>query len=213
MIGIATVWSLGATDFGVLQSALALATLLAAFCGLGLDPLVRERLKLRPLETASTLGTGMALRCGAGIVAYLTMVMVSSPSQETPRSIWLVAALLVLTQTPLLIGLRFEDSAHRRRAVFAHNLALIISSLIVVSLIWSGADAVWFAAAVVLEQPLAGLFLLFGHDRVAPEEETFHWEWSTATEWLKTCGKPLGAAVSRTVVDNKVPTFYVAAIP
>lgn len=195
VMGLATVWSLGASGFGVLQSALALASILAAVCGLGLDPLVRERLKLRPLETAATLGTGMALRCGAGIIVYLILVMVTSPSQSTPRSVWLVSALLVLTQTPLLIGLRFEDPLHRSRAIFAHNLALALSFFVVLLLIWIGADPVWFAAAIVLEQPLAGLFLLFGHDQVAPDEETFHWEWSAATEWLRNCGKPLGTVL------------------
>ena len=193
-IGIAAAWSLGAADFGVLQSALALAMILAAVSGLGLDPLVREKLKLHPLETTSTLGTGMALRCAAGIMVYFMMVMATSPTEPT-RPVWLVAALLVLTQTPLLIGLRFEDPIHRPRALFAENLALILSLLVVVMLVWVGAEPVWFAAAVVLEQPLAGLLLLLGHDSVAPEEETFHWEGPAAIEWLKTCWKPLGAVL------------------
>jgi|GEM_PF-2789662 len=192
--GLAMAWSLGAADFGVLQSALALAAILAAITGLGLDSLIRERLKLHPLDTTSTLGTGMALKCGAGIIAYLVLVMVIS-TQATPRSVWLVAALVLLTQTPLLIGLRFEDAAHRPRALFAHNLALILSCLIIGLLVWCGADAVWFAAAIVLEQPLAGLLLLFSHDRVAPEEETFHWEWEAARHWAKACWKPLGSVL------------------
>lgn len=187
--------SLGAADFGILQSALALATILAATTALGLDPLIRDRLKQHPLETAMTLGTGMALRCGAGIIAYLVMVVVTLSTETMGRPVWMVATLLVLTQAPLLIGLRFEDPAHQPRAVFARNVALILSTLIVVMLVWISADPVWFAAAIVLEQPFAGLLLLFSHDRVAPEEESFHWDWAPAKDWLKRCWKPLSGVL------------------
>lgn len=184
--------SLGAADFGILQSALALATILAAATSLGLDSLIRDRLKQHPLETTITLGTGMALRCGAGLIAYLIMVGVTLSTDALGRPVWMVATLLVLTQVPLLIGLRFEDPAHQHRATLARNVALVLSTLIVIMLVWIRADAVWFAAAIVLEQPLAGLLLLFSHDRVAPEEESFHWDWALAKDWLKRCSKPIG---------------------
>lgn len=225
VVGLLAAWSLQAADFGALQSAFALATILAAVASLGLEGLVRERLVQKPDETTATLGTGMALRCIAGGLLYACVVMGSSPTQQSPRAVWLVATLLVVLQTPLLLGLRLEDLAQRQRAVFAQNFGFGLSAVMTLVLIWRGADAVWFASAILLEQPISGLLLLYGHGRIAPEEDAFTWDWDAAKSWMRRCWKPLGHSllplaiipVAQLVVvarsaQDKTGTFAVAAL-
>lgn len=195
LIGLGAAWYLDAEGYGALQSALALGSILAVLTGLGLEPLIRERLRQSPEESTATLGTGMALRCSAGVIVYLAMVLLTSSHQATPRSIWLVAALLVITQTPLLLGLRLDEAAHQPRRRWAENIAFGLSAAMAATLVWRGADAVWFATAVVLEQPIASLLLLYGHEKIAPNEDAFTWEWSMAKDWLRRCWPPLATSL------------------
>lgn len=187
LLGVWIAWSIGSSGYGALQSAMALALLLSTATGFGLDTLVKKELRKNPAESASTLGTAMALRCGAGVLVYVGLLLFTSSHQATPQSIWLVAGLILLTQTPLLLGLRLEDAGHGAHVVRAGYIGFFLSAAIATTLVLRDADAVWFACAFVLEQPLTALVLLYWHGKIAPDEEAFTWEWATARTWLRQC--------------------------
>lgn len=183
-LGLGIAWQLGPAEFGALQAAVALAVFLAQACTLSLDTPLRDRLRGRPAEAMESIGTAMGLRAAAGVLVYCALLFLL-PAQigGQPRSVWLIAGLIVLLQAPLALSFRLEEMPRLPRR--ARRFGLAASALAAGLLLWHGAGMIWFAAAAALQPPLSALYLFVAHMRLAPEEEKFTWNLPLARRWLR----------------------------
>ena len=178
---------LGPADYGILNSAIAIVTMLLALGGLGLDSVIRQELVRDPVNAPTILGTCMALRVVAGGLCYLMLYSLTSGRSEDLRVVWLVTGLMLITHVPLSLDFWFQAQLQLRVSTIAQNVAFAISAALRGLFILTNGAVVWFAVAIVLEGPIAGLFLFLSHGRLAPETESFHWDTSKAKSWLRAC--------------------------
>lgn len=153
---------LGPADFGVLSFALATATLLAVFSGLGLDLLVRRDLVPIDAPTNTILGTVAFLRTAVAALLYLGLVVAAlGLVREGPlRPTLLWSGLLLFQPAVLTVDLWFQARQLSKRTVIAQNTAFLLSSAARVGLVLADASLPAFAALIALDLALfTGLLL------------------------------------------------------
>jgi O-antigen/teichoic acid export membrane protein len=187
-------WSVGADDFGYIQAAIAMSAILATITSLGIEESVRTALKKNPEKTTAILGTGMALRGAAGIIGFAALFFFAPHNPDLKR-IWLTLGLVSVTQTPLVMAWWLEQNPHRQWARIAALSSFIFTALFLIVLLRHGAATVWFAAALVFEQPVFALIVFVMHLKLAPYEDTFEWDAALARAWLRESRSRLGLAL------------------
>ncbi|HEU5077709.1 MAG TPA: flippase [Opitutaceae bacterium] len=187
VIGVWMARYLGPADYGILNSAIAIVTMLLALGGLGLDSVVRQELVRDPANASMILGTCMALRVAAGVLSYLVLFFLTAGWAGELREVWLITGLMLITHVPLSLDFWFQAQLQLRVSTIAQNVAFAISAALRALFIMTGSAVVWFAVAIVLEGPISGLFLFFSHGRLSPETESFHWDTRRAKSWLRAC--------------------------
>ncbi len=191
-LGIA--WFVGPEDFGFIQASLAMATILATITSLGIEDSVRASLAAKPEQTTSILGTGMALRAAAGIIGYAALFFLA-PHAASLKQVWLVLGLFAITQTPLVMVWWLEQSPYLHWARLASLASFSITALFLIVLLRHGAAAVWFAAALVFEQPIFALIVFGMHLKLAPYEDTFVWDANLARGWIRESWRRLAVSL------------------
>jgi len=187
-------WFVGADDFGYIQAALAMSAILATVTGLGIEQSVRAEMQKNPQQTTSILGTGMALRGAAGLIGFAALFFLA-PQNTTLKPIWLTLGLMAVTQTPLVMAWWLEQSPFRHWARLAAFGSFLFTALFLIVLLRHGAASVWFAAALVFEQPVFALIIFGMHLKLAPYEDTFVWDAKLARAWLRESRGRLGLAL------------------
>lgn len=192
LIGVWMARHLGPADYGVLNSALALALLGMAVVGLGLDSVVRQELLREPAQAPGILGTCLGLRIAAGFLAYGLLAVALLLRDPATRTTWLVAAAMLVTHVPLTVDLWFQARLKMEYTALAQNAAFAFSALLRAALILGDAPLPWFAAAIVLEGPVSALLLLRWWRKLAPTEARLVWQGGRARLWLSSCWPLLG---------------------
>lgn len=187
LLGVCIARYLGPAEYGILSSAFALALMLLAFSSLGLDRLVQDEVANRPTESSIILGTAMGLRLAAAAIAYVSILLFLPDAFPGLRLVWLVAGLVVFSHIPLTVEswLRAKQQSHS--CSLALNTGFVITALLNLAFISNGVSAVWFAAVMALEAPLAALFVFHAYGKLAPNEDTFDWNTALARRWLRAC--------------------------
>lgn len=169
---------LGPADFGALNFAVALASLLAVLPALGLDGLVRRELVHTDAPTPALLGTVATLRLGAGLLAYLALATatVVFATDTILRSTLLFSALLLFQPALLTPDLWFQAHQRSKHTVIAQNIAFLLSSLGRVALILTHAPVPAFAALIIVDLALFGVLLARTTTHLGCPPTTWRWE-------------------------------------
>ena len=159
---------LGPEQLGVLSYSTAIVVLLGFLPAFGLDAIVKRDLLQRSGETAELLGSGAALRFGAGVIAYGGVLLVAwsgeGAGSEEPQLLPILG--LLLFQPALMVpDLWLQANLRASWSVCVQMMALVMCSVLRVWLICSGGTLVDFALVLVLETALgaAGVWVATRH--------------------------------------------------
>ncbi|MEO7336462.1 MAG: flippase [Caldimonas sp.] len=162
---LVTVWlarQFGPELFGVWNYAMAIALLFGVVATLGLDGVVVRELLRDKANAGAIMGTALALRAGAAVLALGGAVLVmlwTRPSQ--PLVVLLVAlnAAVLVFQSAQVIEYHFQARMKSKPAVVAANAAFLVSTVCRVILLFLGASIEWFGAFLVFEAALGAALL------------------------------------------------------
>ena len=150
---------LGPADFGALNYAIAFVALVWSFSDLGLSNIVVRELVHEPDDMPRTLGTALALRLGATVIAWIVAVYGISLlrlGDAEARTLVVIIATGMVFQVGDTLAWWFEAIVQSKYVVWGRSAAFLVSTLLRVGLILSGASLVAFGYAAAVEAVLAG---------------------------------------------------------
>lgn len=163
-IGAAIARYLGPEHYGTVSYVVAFVGLFGFISALGVDGILKRELVKRPERHNALMGTGFRLKL---IGASLAFTMVTIASFFFSRGNSLVQALIILLalnfflQVPFIISNFFYAKVKAKRAIQAQLGAAIISSVLKIILMISGAGIIWLIAIYVLDALWQALFLVY----------------------------------------------------
>ncbi len=178
---------LGPEQFGVLAYALTFIAIFQAIALLGLDNLVVRDLAAHPLQAHKYLGTTIGLRCASATASYIMVVTIAAllnKGDDHAFTVISIVGLIIFFQISDVIDLWFQSQLQSRRTVLAKWVSYVLTAIIKIFLILSGAGLIAFAMAAVIEAALA-LFALSIAYRLLRTSTRWRWSTSVAIELLK----------------------------
>lgn len=155
--------SLGAEQYGRWSFLTAALVLLAPVAHLGLESIIIRELVRGGRRSGETLGTGVGLRLGGGLVAWaLTVACVAFASPGNDRGALVAAAILgsgLMFQSAEVFDAWFQSRVEARYSVFARNLGFGVAAIGKVFCIWHHAPLSAFAGLAVVELTLCAAAL------------------------------------------------------
>lgn len=167
-VSVLTSRYLGPGNYGLVQYAASFASLLTAFCTLGMGDVMVPSLIETPNRQGKLLGTAIWLRLGSGLLSTLTVcltVRALNPGEE--MTLWVTAlycggmvlqsleTIRYFYQKCMLSQVTSLVTILVRTAVAAYKIVLLILQK----------NVLWFAFANVVEHGLFGLLLLLAYAR------------------------------------------------
>lgn len=161
---------LGPSAFGDLSTVEALTAIVAAVSMLGLDSFVIRELIREPEKRDEILGTAFLMRFWASLLlmpitigTYLLLRAMADIPGPSLTGIVLLYAVASVFKSFNVIDSWFQSQVLSRYVVYVQNSCLVLSSIVKIYLILSGASLVWFAASLVFDGAIlaAGLSLVF----------------------------------------------------
>jgi O-antigen/teichoic acid export membrane protein len=154
---------LGPTNYGVLSYALSFGGLLGFLSYLVSDGILSRELVKHPEKRDSLLGTAFVLKLIGGAVALLLTIIAAFiiDNSRLSRVLIIIYSLTFIIPAFGVVGNFFQANVQAKQTVKAQMVAMAISSILKVAIIFSGLGIIWVMAVYVLD----GL-------------------WSTITLWL-----------------------------
>lgn len=178
--GILVLRHLGPTDAGRLGNALALAAILAGFCDLGLDPIIRLEVLRDPERRNTLLGTAAGLRLLCVPVLFLAYALLLAREPADVRNIGLLLGVGATLASPVALTLDswFQSQTQAKYSVWGQTGGLFAGAVFRLIGVALGASLAWFGWAAGLEFVLGGLLMAWLYRRTA---DTRHWQFSRQT--------------------------------
>ena len=161
-VGIYVARYLGPERYGLLSYALSFVWLFSSLASFGLDDiLVRELVKL-PDQRQNLIGTVFWLKLFGTLVMGTAIATVMQFKTEDQQTYWLIAIITFgfLFQATNVVELYFQAQVQSKFTVRAQVVQLFITSIFKIFLVFSEAELVWFALALMLDQALVALLFL-----------------------------------------------------
>lgn len=177
---------LGPAQFGELAYILAFIAFFQAVTSLGLDGIVVREIAQNKERAGIILGTAFILRLCTGLICWLSAVVCTALLNDLhDRSVMLTALAggSLVFQAADTVDLWFQSQSQSRRTVLAKMTAFLLSSVVKVVLILSGAPLAAFAAVVMLDGLTAAIGLAIAYKR-SPCAERWSQALSTASQLL-----------------------------
>jgi PST family polysaccharide transporter len=165
-VGVWVARYLGPIQFGSLNFAGAFVALFGSVTTLGLDGIVMRELVHKAEDRHEILGTTLALRSVAGLVAVGVSIAILRLIQPHDRQALLLVSILSLTlvfQAFDTIDAFFQSQVRSKITVWAKNGVFLVFAAIRVSLIYAKAPLWTFAAAMTSEIALGAAGLVLGY--------------------------------------------------
>ena len=163
VVGVWVARYLKPEGFGLLNYAIAFASLFGALATFGMDGIVVRELVKIPEHRDEVLGTAFALRLVSGALTFcIVLAAVSIMRRGELLAIFMVGLLAAqfIFQSLNVIDLYFQSRVESRFTVYATNSAFLAMALLKVVLILSKAPLLAFAWAALGEVALGCLLLL-----------------------------------------------------
>ena len=161
-VGIYVARYLGPERYGLLSYALSFVWLFSSLASFGLDDiLVRELVKL-PDQRQNLIGTVFCLKLFGTLVMGASIAAVMQFKTEDQQTYWLIAIITFgfIFQATNVVELYFQAKVQSKFTVRAQVVQLFLTSIFKIFLVFSEAELVWFALALMLDQALVALLLL-----------------------------------------------------
>ena len=163
-VGIYVARYLGPERYGLLSYALSFVSLFSALASLGLDDILVRELVNQTEKRQNLLGTVFWLKVCGTVVMGTAIAAVLHFKVEDQQTYWLIGIITLgfLFQATNVVEFYFQAQVQSKFTVRAQIIQLLITSLFKIYLVWSEAELVWFAVALMLDQAVvAVLFLIF----------------------------------------------------
>lgn len=198
LVGAWVARHLGPVAYGELAYVLALLALFQATCTLGLDgPVVRD-IAQDARRTSVHLGTALRLRLGAGILGWLSAIVIVvalRPGDSTAAVMVAIAGAALVFQPAEVVDLWFQSQSRSRVSIPFRLAAYCAVALGKVCLILIGAPLWAFAAAALADIALVAGALAWAY-RQQPTPSKWSWDRSGAATLLKESWPFMLSAVS-----------------
>ncbi|MBN1496271.1 MAG: flippase [Spirochaetes bacterium] len=219
---------LGPKQYGNLDYAMSLTSLVACFASFGINDILIRDLINNPDQSRKILGSGFFIRQFGGLLAIvISIIAVFIVNSDEPLTKLLVSivSLTYLFSSFDVVDLYFQSQIKSKYPVIANNIAFIIMSGVRIALILSEAPLIAFAAAASAEVLLAqaGMFIVYRHHT---GHYMFHWRfdwvitrsilrdsWPLLISWLSgVMFFKIGQIMLGNMVDYREVGEYAAAV-
>jgi PST family polysaccharide transporter len=166
VVGIWIARYLGPSQFGSLNFAIAFIALFGGVATLGMDGIVIREVIHEPDNTREILGTTLALRICAALLAVGTAILILKVIAPRDRQALLLVSILSVTllfQAFDTVDVFFQSQVRSRITVWAKNSAFLIFAAFRLWLIHLRAPLWQFAVATMGEAGLGAMGLLLGY--------------------------------------------------
>lgn len=164
-VGIYVARYLGPEKFGVFSYAIAFASIFSTIAKLGLDGIVVRDLVREPSHRDLYLGTAFWLKLGGAIVtlgAIAFAVQLTSNDRTTNLYIFIIASGTIF-QSFEVVDFYFQSKVLSKFVSICKLTQLLISSLLKLYLIFTGADLIWFVLVSLMDQITLALTLYIAY--------------------------------------------------
>lgn len=196
---------LGPEKFGIISYGQSIYIMLSALCRLGLDNVVVRELVVDKTSNGDILGTSFFLKLISGFVCLclvITGILVLS-SEEITSSANLVTIILcggLLFQPFGVVDLFFQSETKSKFVAISKTLAISLSSLGKLLLVYLNYSIVIIALAFLAEFVLLGLFLLIIYGKKSTLKlKSWRWNTNLAKSLLKSSWLLVLSAISVTI--------------
>jgi len=162
LVGVWVARYLGPAKFGMLNYAIALASIFSALSTLGLDGLIVRDVVRKPAARGEILGTALVLRLGAGMITIMliqVMAWIARPDDTVVRVVVAFVSFATVGGAVDVLTPWFESQVRSKYKVIAENVAFVFAALVRVVLILTKKPLILFAATMAAEVFLAKIFL------------------------------------------------------
>jgi PST family polysaccharide transporter len=167
VVGVWVARYLGPAQFGSLNFAVAFVALFGSVTTLGLDGIVMREVLQKADDAAEILGTTLALKVGAGLVAVAVAIGTVRLIQSQDREALLLVSILSLTlvfQALDTIDVFFQSQVRSKITVWAKNGAFLFFVAVRGYLVIAKAPLWTFAVATTGETALGAAGLVLGYE-------------------------------------------------
>lgn len=182
LVGIWVARYLGPAQFGIFSYALAFAALFGSIAKLGLDSIVVRDLVKDPARRDIYMGTAFWLKLIGAIimlVAMLLAIRLTSNDFITNLYIFIIGS-GTLFQAFDVIDFYFQSIVLSRFVSICRLMQLLISSLLKLYFIFTGAELVYFVIVSLIDQLTLAFSLYFAYRYQKPGGGSWHFDFNTA---------------------------------
>ncbi len=154
LVGTLVARYLGPDQFGMLNYAIAVATIFGGVGMLGLDAILVKNLVQKPDESGQVLGTAFILRIFGGFIAVaatMAATLTLNPGESNMHLLAAIAAASTTIKGLDLVRFYFESKVNSKYTVIAETSAFLVSSLVKLLLIGTSSPLLLFSCVLVLE--------------------------------------------------------------
>ena len=165
LVGIWVARYLGPEQFGVFSYVLAFTSIFAGIAKLGLDNIVVRNLVNDSIKRDVYLGTAFWLKVSGAVIAFLTIAIATlftSNDKITNLYIFIIAGGLIF-QSFEVIDFYFQSKVLSKFVSLCKMTQLLISSLLKIYFVLTGADLFWFVLVSLFDQVTLGLSLAIAY--------------------------------------------------
>jgi O-antigen/teichoic acid export membrane protein len=187
LVGIWVARYLGPEQFGMFSYAVAFASIFISIAKLGLDGIVVRELVREPSHRDLYLGTAFWLKLGGAFVtlaAIALAIQLTSNDRTTNLYIFIIASGSIF-QSFEVIDFYFQSRVLSKFVSICKLAQLLISSLLKLYLIITGADLIWFVLISLVDQISLALSLYIAYRYQKIGNFYRHFDWITAKILLR----------------------------
>ena len=187
LVGIWVARYLGPEQFGVFSYAIAFASLFSSIAKLGLDGIVVRDLVREPEQRDRYLGTAFWLKLG-GAAVMLGAVALATQLTSSDRLINLYILIIAsgaIFQSFEVVDFYFQSKVLSKFVSICKMTQLLLSSLLKLYFIFTGADLIWFVLVTLVDQLSLALSLYLAYRNQKLGSFYRHFDMKTAKQLLK----------------------------
>lgn len=200
-IGIWVARYLGPGKFGLLSFAMSFVSLFSAIGTLGLDQIIVRNIVREPEDKDSILGTSFFLRLFGSILLLILVFIVLQFMLVSAydKVIVMIIAFGQLFTNFNIIDYYFQSQVKAKFSGISSVFGRLTSYTARVIFIIFGLSLIWFAGAVVIEQIIKGIFLLYFYIKNKLSVLTWRYSWQTAKSLLKDSWSLIASGIAITI--------------
>lgn len=160
-VGIYIARYLGPDQFGLLSYSLAIVSIFMSVSRLGMESILVRDLTKYPDQANAYMGTAFGLMMIASVAGFILLANIIYLLETDPVTQFyiLVIAVGILFQALLVIDYRFQSQVKAKYSSISKSIALSVSSIIKVYLVWSQAEILYFAIAYAIDHLIIAIVL------------------------------------------------------